>query len=486
MKKRFSHSRLCGILCAAAAVVAVICLNLLAHSLQRQFHLQKDLSYNALTSLSDTTRQILDELDQDVTFYVMRVDGIADTQVESVAEQYAFESDRIIVRYVDPDQEPALIQQANPDGKTVSAGSVIVTNALQTRYHLLAVEDFTLYGVSSYNGKEYTYKAGYQYEKLLDQAILGVTREQTARASFVQGHGEFTPEESAVFMSLLSDNGWETEVLQGALHLPQPGSSVVVLFSPTKDITQEESDALRAYLNAGGSLLISRDPGAVRGTPCLDAFLNYYGVEYQNRLIVANPNDASAYYPGNPTLMVSDVGSHEALGTLAEKADAVIISPQCVPVLLAGMERNEFQTGVLLSSRTDAYAVDLNDASRATIEQQPQDPVGQFPTAVAVEQVQDWEDFSKNSRLIALGSSSIINNAAFNQSFFNTEFSLNLMNWLLKEEDAALNIVLKAAVRDALRLPSQQTLYGLAVILGIIPLAIWLTGAWIKRRRNRL
>lgn len=486
MKKRFSDRGVYRVLCAVAALAAVVCLNVLAQSLQRRFHLQADLSYNALTTLSDSTLSILHDLQEDITLYVARVDGIADTQVESVAEQYAFESSRIHVSYIEPDQEPVLMGNANPEGVSISAGTVVVAGQDGSSLRLLPVEDFTLYGTTSYNGKEYTYKAGYQYEKLLDQAILGVTRERVARACFVQGHGEFSAGECAVFMQLLEDNGWQTETLQGALALPEAGSSVVILCSPTKDITQEESEALREYLRQGGSLMITRDPGTVLNTPCLDAFLSYYGISYANQLVIANPGDASAYYPGNPTLMVSEHGDHEALGSLSSQEDAVIISPQCVPVQPAGMARNELQTGTLLSSREDAYAVNLNDSGRATIEQRADDPVGRFSTAVAVSRVWDWENRSADSRLVALGSTSIVNNSAFNQSFYNAEFALNVMNWLLKDENASLDIVFKAAVRDALKLPSQQTLYMLAAVLAAIPLVILAAGAVVKRRRNRL
>ena len=100
MKKRFSDRGVYRVLCAVAALAAVVCLNVLAQSLQRRFHLQADLSYNALTTLSDSTLSILHDLQEDITLYVARVDGIADTQVESVAEQYALDSSRIHVSYI--------------------------------------------------------------------------------------------------------------------------------------------------------------------------------------------------------------------------------------------------------------------------------------------------------------------------------------------------------------------------------------------------
>ena len=481
MKRRYPKLYTC--LCILLALALTAGVNLLAQAAQQKWHLEADCSYNALLTLSDTTKKLLDQLESPLTLYVLRVDGLSDAQVESVAEAYASRSEFLQLRYIDPDQEPALMNRVDTTGKTVSAGSVIL-EAAGGKLLFLPVDDFTLYGTQSYNGQDYTYKAGYQYELLLDRAILELTTEEETKVVFLTGHGEYTEDESSVFSELLQAQGYKVSFQKSALQLTDV--NLAILLSPAKDLTAEEAAALKDYLADGGSLLVSREPGRMDVAPHLEELLAYYGLAYENSLVIANPEDESAYYPGNPAMLVAQLGDAKLLSSLQAQKDAVVLAAQCVPVLLTGMKRNDYRTYELLTSRSDAYCLDLSDPSRTSIVPQEKDTVGKAVMAAAVEQVQDFESDTLNGRIVALGSSHIVNNASINRSFYNSEFAAELLSWLCHREAEELDIVFKPALREGLKIYTQETLIHLGILLAAIPVVILLIeGAvrlWRKKR----
>lgn len=485
MKKQIrqsSREKIRVLLFTVLVAVCVISMNLLAEKIGAQL----DLSYNRLSTLSETTEQLLDQLSERVTLYVMRVDGMADNQVESVAEQYARRSSLIDLQYINPDEEPALLRRVNPNGETISAGAVAVCSADGSRWKLIPVDDFTLYGVQSYNGEDYTYRAGYQYEKQLDMAILSVTEEKQETVVLLQGHGELTMAESAAMIEALENSGLSVSSRDGAFDLTDAAGSVIVLLSPTKDITEDEMASLRQYMDAGGGVLVVQDPGACADKPVLDRLLAFYGVQYENGVVVANPEQTDAYYPGNPSILVADWGEHEIMSRLADAGAGTILAPQCAPVQPVGMERNEMQRSVLLRSQRGAYSAELSDPNRTSIQQLDSDEVGTFPVAMAVEHVRSFEGDKPNGRLVALGGSGLVNQSAINRSYSNAEFLLGAVRWLLQSEDTVVDVRFKTAQREALQIPSQQTAYTLAGVLVAIGLILCLTGLIICGRRKNL
>ena len=91
MKRRYPKLYTC--LCILLALALTAGVNLLAQAAQQKWHLEADCSYNALLTLSDTTKKLLDQLESPLTLYVLRVDGLSDAQVESVAEAYSSHSE---------------------------------------------------------------------------------------------------------------------------------------------------------------------------------------------------------------------------------------------------------------------------------------------------------------------------------------------------------------------------------------------------------
>lgn len=469
----------------ALACTLTVLVNQVAKKARDRWRLESDLSFNSFSSLSDQTISLLQGLQTPVELYVMQIDGLHDQQAEQVAQHYALYSKDVSVSILDPNENPALMKVLNPDGKTVTAGSIAVINGEHTAARLILADQFILYGTQTYNGDDYSYKAGYQYEQLLDSAILTVTDQRIRRVYLLEGHGELAETETAAIQETIQACGYTGISGKKIADAVADKPDAALLLSPARDLTEEETAQLRGYLSSGGSLLISVEPGrSENDQPMLQQLLSFYGVTFSHELVIADPNDASGYYPGNPAMIVSRLGNHAIMSGLKEKKDAIILSPQCLSVAFTGMVRNELRQSALLATDENAYSIDMRDAGHTTIEKQPGDREGVFYTAVAVEAVQDFENDLVNGRLILLGSSNLINNAAINRSFSNEELSAAMLRWLAKDTDAAVSVGYKTAVRQGLKIASQQLQYRIIGCLLALPAVILMIGAAVNIRRK--
>ena len=105
-----------------AVIVAVIVLNLLL----AQLELQVDLTDNDVYTLSEQSREILDELDEDVTIYVLARRNEEPVQIMEALERYAQASPRVRIETVDADRNPGFVAQYDPEGEGLGNGSIIV------------------------------------------------------------------------------------------------------------------------------------------------------------------------------------------------------------------------------------------------------------------------------------------------------------------------------------------------------------------------
>lgn len=217
-----------------------------------------DLTANQVYSLSDQSVKVLQNLDAPVKFTVFDRETNFDRFRERLNE-YAYHSKQVSVEYVDPDREPSRAKAA----QIQSYGTILIEYKDRSeRVTVNTEQDIT-------NG--------------LIKAITG----QQRTVYFTQGHGEkdTTSAErtgyTAVAQALGSDN-YKVERLVLAQQQKVPDdATVVVIAGPRTDFLQPEIDALKAYLNRGGKLLVLFDPPddpKAPAQPLLTGLLHDWGI----------------------------------------------------------------------------------------------------------------------------------------------------------------------------------------------------------------
>jgi ABC-type uncharacterized transport system involved in gliding motility auxiliary subunit len=242
-----------------AAVVAILaCLLTLAALHPKRLDLTPDQRF----TLSSYTREILARLPEDVrvsVFYSSQAAAMRRDMADLLA-LYREAQPHIRVSFYDLDRSPGIAKRL---------------------------------GVNSYNTA--VVEAGERHEEVdlvneesITAALLAVAGTPPVATYFVVGHGEHDPRDdderkgASDAARALAAEGFRVGILEGAAAIP-PDAGLLVVAGPTRDLGNAEVEALAAYLQRGGKVVLLSDPGAPRTVAEL---LRRFGVELAGDLVV--------------------------------------------------------------------------------------------------------------------------------------------------------------------------------------------------------
>lgn len=205
-----------------------------------------DLTEARQYQLSDTTIRLLAELEDDVhvTGFFTRDQSDQQRDAEIFLNQYQkYSNGRITYSFVDPDRNP---------GEAARLG-------------------MTRSGVMVFEQGDRTAEAASVTEQAMTTALVQVLRGEARKLYLVTGHGErrtddFSGSGYSQIGTLLGRGGFEV----ASLNLLEQGSvpedaDLVVIAGPTAQFSAVEVEALRTYLQNGGSLFFLSEPGSAGG-----------------------------------------------------------------------------------------------------------------------------------------------------------------------------------------------------------------------------
>ena len=245
--------RVGGYSVAAAAIVVVIAVvaNLLVNALPAGAT-QFDISAGSMFTMSQETEQLLDGLEQDITVYWLVQSGQEDETLGTLLDRYTSRSDRVTLEKRDPDVDPNFVQEYVTG--TVYNNSLIVES--EARYTYVSYEDIYTY---EYGDDGASYYMNFAGESALTSAIDYVIRDTLPKLYTLTGHGESAL--SASFQSAVEKQNMELEELSllTAEEVPEDADCLLIC-GPESDLSQEEKEAILAYLQEGGDLILLTDP----------------------------------------------------------------------------------------------------------------------------------------------------------------------------------------------------------------------------------
>ena len=148
-------------------------LNLVVRALPTKYT-QYDISTTALFTLSDTTENLLHELNTDVTAYYLAETGNEDSNITRILDRYAGESSHFTWQQRDPALYPTFAQQY--DAQNASSSSVILVcgdNHTVVDYNDMYTADYSSYYTTG------SYTMSFSAENALSSGIAKVTRENS-------------------------------------------------------------------------------------------------------------------------------------------------------------------------------------------------------------------------------------------------------------------------------------------------------------------
>jgi hypothetical protein len=201
----------------------------------------------------------------------------------------------LIVERVDPLRDPARAREIQARYKFSGDENVLIID-YKDRSTVIPVPEMGEYDTAPTKYGERPRLVAFRGEQVLTSALIGLVEPSSnKKAYFLQGHGEGLP--GVPPLQLAGANLKRQNISVAPLALI-PGASVpadaalVAINGAHFDLSASELEALQAYWNGGGHLLVLLDPTG--DTPALNAFLSGIGITPRNDRVLRLVNLGSA------------------------------------------------------------------------------------------------------------------------------------------------------------------------------------------------
>jgi ABC-type uncharacterized transport system involved in gliding motility auxiliary subunit len=335
-------------------------------------------------------------------------------------------------------------------------------------------------------------------EQQLTAAIIGLVEGKPSKIYFTEGHGEHSVQDTSsqqgygiVGESLKNEN-----VEVSNLNLAEKGAvpadaDAVVIAGPSVAFSATEAEALDAYLQKNGKLLVLLDPYVSLG---LDNLLKKYGITYEDDLVLERGMSPLGTLITAPQANIYQGGF--AAQPITEKfaqanLQLIVLDARSITMPATDPTQAPSKTQFLLQTVPDAWGwISKSGATPADPQQltfnKVTDIAGPVTIAAAYDGGTTTDPVTKATmfatRIVAVGSSKFIENDDPDPVGMN--FFTNCLDWLVKK-DAVLDIAPKKAQQYGVSLNpiSKRTVMWCALFF--IPGAALAMGVmtWFSRRK---
>ncbi len=452
-----------GILAAVGLIVAVNVLLNYAPDRYTSF----DVTTNNLYTLTEDTREFIQNLTEDVTIYVLVDESGKNEDLDKTLTRMDELSGHVKVEYVNPLANPKFYYnytQTQPADNSM----IIVCGDRST-----VVEYSNIYTYEM-NYNTYSYEAsGYDGEGQIVSAMAYVTTQDIPKFYIVAGHGELAFEESFLNAIKKENAVYEELALYVAEEIPEDAKGIIIN-APTSDFSKEDADKVISYLERGGNALIVPTVVDVEMTN-FNRILDYYGVSVVDGVIVEE--DRERYYQ-NPYYLFPEIASDE---TTENVINGAIFAPFSRGLSYDDMAGDIYYTPLLITSESSFSKVGVTNGEDYS--RQEGDIEGPF--AVCLRAEKDTEDGETSSAFL-VASESLFTDTADDMVPGNNEKLFSSMISALADHEKTVGIPSKSFAMSPLVFSAQTVLAASVVFIFLLPGMLLLNGVviWASRRKR--
>ncbi len=459
----------------AIVIAVVILLNVAIGMVEDNWALSIDVTAIGATDFDEQTIKVVGEVNEPVKVYTLYRDSTSSAirvQVEEVLNKYRAMNNNITVENIDPVKEPARIGQYAGDANP-SEGSIILTNADESRIKLIDRQDYYYYYNSSYVNQTMTI---FDLESKMTGALLYVTSDETPRVFYLAGHGELDSEAyCTVLTQQLQNQNYDVAILNmTSSDVALEAGDTVVVLNPQRDLSDAEYETLRTWLATGGRMMFAlnyeTDASALVNFTRL---LDYYQLSFGEGVVMEDSAASSNWNGDHYTLVPNMDAEHDVTAALVSNG-AYLMLPNVRPINAVSMPESGLQFTNLLTTSTGATVMKDNQAGLPGTQ-----------TLAMTMLKQNSDDPTKDIRIALVGSYYAMADTSLLNYSYNMNFTTNLFNWLVNRENS-VEITSKLMSNNTLAIPDSATAWTLAAIIIVaIPVIVLVAGivVWVKRRR---
>ena len=299
-------------------IAAIIIVNLIIGKIPAKY-MKHDLSSSQILTLGDTTKNLLSNLDKDVTIHIVASPDTVDERITSFVKLYADQSGHIKVSEDDPVLHPDILTTLD-----TQTNQILVTCDATGKKTAIPFSDIIQIDLMAYYQYQQIHETAFDGEGQITSAINYVTNENRTTIYTLSGHQEAAL--SPTVTDAMDKSGMETKELNLLTDSAVPEDcSLLIINNPQKDISEDEKTTLTDYLKNGGRMLLLA--GCTQDTLSnLTDFISQYGMDLKNGF-VADPAPQH-YYNNNPFNVIPDYDfASSLLSGIDSSAAALLVQP---------------------------------------------------------------------------------------------------------------------------------------------------------------
>ena len=354
LRKGIIGNKLKTILLILIVICAFIAINMWAE--KNNLH-QIDLTENKHYTLSQTSKDIIKDINKEVTIYIYGYDE--NTTYVNFLKQYNACNPNIKYEIVTETTHYDIITEYNMGYYDPYSYNILNKN------EIVVVSDIADVSLSVYDFETAEYVNGVVQnidvtEELLTNAIIKVTDEDPSKIYFVSGHGEFSEDEISQLLDYLKLSVYEYEFINlfSATEIPAD-CDILAILGPTADYTIGEAEAIKKYINNGGNIMAAIVTFDREGQfPNLQSILDLYAVTIQDCMLY-DTNPSNYYAISNQAAPMVLLPNYSSVTEITNKIEyaSIFSMVQAININYDKIEELKVTPQELLFTSTKTYNI---------------------------------------------------------------------------------------------------------------------------------
>lgn len=491
--RKFSKGWL-SIAIIAVFLACVVAVNIIASVLENKFpSLSVDITSSNMYQLQDDTKKLCKNVNKDIDIYLLSDEdtftsydsnfGVAYfSQALQFFKEIAALNSHITFKFEDTASNPSFAKKYSNLNLTTSGSSTIcVIDAGNDRYKGLTMEDF--FETENDSSTGYTTIKSSKVEQAVCTAILGLTKENVAKACFVTSSGV----NSSYFLTLktfLENQAYSTSTVDLDSNNKVPNDCDILLFvAPTTDISEQALKKVNDYLNtakkSNKTFVYIPAPAVINGgTPNMDSFLEEQGIKIDNKWIYEEDNDyLTPLSPNDNRLSTFDYDDSDFTDGIDSSTKVAMFDTWNITLTKGSSAK------VLLKSSKKADLLPTDAKSTDDIKKGS----GKALNGAVINQSEVSNGVNKN--VVVIGSYDALCGDLLTKysQYNNSKYFANLFNLLTENDGETITINSATASDTSLGLEAaSDALFPTILFVGIIPIGVLILGIviWAVRRKK--
>ncbi len=475
---KFKHGAMATGL-TAGFIVIVILINVVVSILGERFpSINVDMTKSGSNTLSEDALKVIDGVDQKTEMYLIGTDETLSqyevyVQLENLMDRIVERNGNISFEKIDPVENPGFMSDYTSDGLT--SGDVLIRT--EKRYRI--VTQSTLFPTS----ESVTYNDS---SAALANAISAVNSDAMPPVIAVDtGHSPVIFVDN--FTSELEKNNFEIKEFNLLTDEIPEDTQVIILPSPTTDLTEDEVEKVNSYLNDEEAseyrnLVVLYTPQMAQ-MPNLKTLMNEWGLDVAPQTEVVATSDGS--YVQYTDYIIANLTDEVDLQ--GKSSYGYLLTPMSCPVDVLWNGRNEITTSVLMKSPSDAERRTYNEETKKmeTVASGEENLI-----AMGTKMYKYDSNAYRNSNVVAMGCGLFIDGSFLSSSAFsNKDYAVDLFKYLTNttgSTSAVASNKVQLYAQDITMSDAEVKGWGLYTFMIGIPVAFLVVGVVVFFKRRHL